>query len=254
MVLSFIPLKDDQKLPDPLSISANLTTLLNPTCGTKDKTLYVICDMDGKKVHMKVRIKKTAILFVFIFAAIVSVLILLSSLSISGNEDTPRINKNGESKNNDSPLTAVVIGGLIALVSSIGGGTLVFLLQSRHESKVFKRAKLEELTALACQCDDWLDQLILGYLVQGDISATIEKFPINRMRMIQSLYFPVLKNEVEAVSNSVKEFRKMAIMERKNLRETHEYSTNFQEQYEPKQKTVLKAIEDLLKKVSAIQI
>jgi hypothetical protein len=41
MVLSFIPLKDDQKFPDPLSITANLTTLLNPTCGTKDKTLYV---------------------------------------------------------------------------------------------------------------------------------------------------------------------------------------------------------------------
>ena len=41
MVLSFIPLKDDQKLPDLLSITANLTTLLHPTCGTKDKTLYV---------------------------------------------------------------------------------------------------------------------------------------------------------------------------------------------------------------------
>jgi hypothetical protein len=41
MVLSFIPLKDYQKLPDPLSITANLITLLNPTCGTKDKTLYV---------------------------------------------------------------------------------------------------------------------------------------------------------------------------------------------------------------------
>jgi len=41
MVLSFIPLKDDQKLPDPLSITVNLITLLNPTCGTKDKTLYV---------------------------------------------------------------------------------------------------------------------------------------------------------------------------------------------------------------------
>jgi len=41
MVLSFIPLKDDQKLPDPLSITANFTTLFNPTCGTKDKTLYV---------------------------------------------------------------------------------------------------------------------------------------------------------------------------------------------------------------------
>ncbi len=41
MVLSFIPLKDDQKLPGLLYITANLTTLLNPTCGTKDKTLYV---------------------------------------------------------------------------------------------------------------------------------------------------------------------------------------------------------------------
>ena len=41
MVLSVIPLKDDQKLPDPLSITDNLTTSLNPTCGTKDKTQYV---------------------------------------------------------------------------------------------------------------------------------------------------------------------------------------------------------------------
>jgi len=47
MVLSFIPLKDDQKLPDPLSITANLTTLLNPTCGTKDKTLYVRRDVQN---------------------------------------------------------------------------------------------------------------------------------------------------------------------------------------------------------------
>ena len=202
---------------------------------------------------MKVRIKKTAISLVLIFAAIVSVLILSGSLSIASDEDTAKINKNGESKNNASPLTLVIIGGLIALVGSIGGGTLVFLLQSRHESKVFKRSKLEELTALACQCDDWLDQLILSYLVQGDISAIIEKFPVNRIKMIQALYFPLLKNEVEAVSNSVKDFRKMAIMERKNIRETHEYSSNFKEQYDPKQNAVLKAIENLLKKASAIQ-
>jgi len=46
MVLSFIPLKGDQKLPDTLSITANLTTSLNPTCGTKDKTLYVGCKIE----------------------------------------------------------------------------------------------------------------------------------------------------------------------------------------------------------------
>jgi len=51
MVLSFIPLKDDQKLPDPLSITANLTTLLNPTCGTKDKTLYVIQNPKSKMMQ-----------------------------------------------------------------------------------------------------------------------------------------------------------------------------------------------------------
>jgi len=87
--------------------------------------------------------------------------------------------------------------------------------------------------------------------VQGDISATIEKFPVNRMKMIQTLYFPMFKNEVEALSKAVKDFRNMAIMERKNLREKQEYSSKFKEQYDPKQKSVLNAIEDLLKKASA---
>jgi hypothetical protein len=45
----------------------------------------------------------------------------------------------------------------------------------------------------------------------------------------------------------------MAVMERKNFKETHEYSSNFKEQYDPKQNEILKAIEDLLKKASAIQ-
>ena len=204
-------------------------------------------------MKMNIRVKHTAISSVLLFIVIVGGLFLSGSPSISGDEGSANINKNSESKTNASPLMPVVIGGLIAFVSSIGGGTLVFFLQSRHESKVFKRSKLEELTALACQCDDWLDQLILSYLVQGDISAIIEKFPINRMKMIQALYFPLLINEVEALSNAVKDFRKMAIMERKNFLETHKYSASFKEQHDPKQNAVLKAIEDLLEKASAMQ-
>ena len=184
---------------------------------------------------------------------ILSVLLLTGSQAISGNEGTEPVNKNSDSKNKDTPLTPVIVGALIAFVGSIGGGAGVFLLQSHNERKIFKRTKLEEITALACQCDDWLDQLLLSYLVQGDINAIIEKYPVSRMKMIQVLYFPILKNEVEAVSNSVKDFRKLAISERKHLQKTQKYSPNFKEQYYPKQKEVLESIKQLLKKAAAIQ-
>jgi len=71
--------------------------------------------------------------------------------------------------------------------------------------------------------------------------------------MIQALYFPRLKTEVDTLSTAVKDFRKLAIMERKNLRETQKYSAGFKEQHNPMQNAVLTAIEDLLKKASAIQ-
>ena len=71
--------------------------------------------------------------------------------------------------------------------------------------------------------------------------------------MIQALYFSILKNEVDTLSNAVKDFRKLAIIERKNLLATQKYSESFKEQHDPKQNAVLNAIEDLLKKASIMQ-
>lgn len=84
------------------------------------------------------------------------------SVSTAADEPRTRIKEKRTTEKNNSPLWPVVVGGLIGIVGSIGGGTILFKLQSRHESKVFKRSKLEELTALAYQCDDWLDQLVLS--------------------------------------------------------------------------------------------
>lgn len=207
----------------------------------------------NKRARMIIQKKRAVTLSIFLLIMAMTVLLTYGAKVISGDEGTASTKIKNETETTPSPLLPVIIGGLIAFVGSIGGGTLVFFLQSRNETKVFKRSKIEELSALACQCDDWLDQLMLSYLIQGDISAIIERFPINRMKMIQALYFPKLKTEVDTLSTAVKDFRKLAIMERKNLRETQKYSVDFKKQHDPMQNAVLTAIEALLKKASAMQ-
>ncbi len=184
---------------------------------------------------------------------IVCGLIFTGSFTNAGDEPETKINEKNTTDKGESPLLLVVVGGLIGIAGSIGSVTILFKLQSRQESKVFKRLKLEELIALAYQCDDWLDQLVLSYLVQGDISVIIEKFPVNRMKMIQALYFPTLKREIQTLEDAVKEFRKMAILERPNLTATNKYSNDFQKHYVPKQKAVLQAINGLMGKASTKQ-
>ncbi|MCX5832328.1 MAG: hypothetical protein NT140_10680 [Deltaproteobacteria bacterium] len=153
-----------------------------------------------------------------------------------------------------SQIVLVAVGGLISLVSSIGVGFLLFSLQSRKERKVLSRSKLEELMALAYQCDDWLDQLTLGYLVQGDISAVLDKFPVNRMKMLQILYFPSLKDSLDILIARVKESRKFVILERNNLSKTHCYSEEFREVFDRNRAMVLSAIEDLTQQASDLRI
>jgi hypothetical protein len=200
------------------------------------------------KTKAKTQVKPLVLLFALVFLA------LIYSCSFAIAAEKKVADKNNPTEKDNTPIFPIVVGGLIGIVGSIGGGSIIFMLQSRHEGRVFKRSKLEELSTLAYQCDDWLDQLILSYLVQGEISAVIEKFPVNRIKMIQALYFPSLKGEVQTLAASVKEFREMAILERPNLKATHKYSSNFQKRFDPKQKAVLRAIEDLMEKASAIKI
>lgn len=70
--------------------------------------------------------------------------------------------------------------------------------------------------------------------------------------MLQVRYFPILKGEVQTLAAAVKEFRKLVILERKNLSATDEYSDDFRKRYDRKQKAVLEAIEDLTKKAASI--
>ena len=119
---------------------------------------------------------------------------------------------------------------------------------------MFKRSKLEELVLFAYECDEWLDQLKLKYLVQGDIDTIVQKFLLSRMKMIQTLYFPTLEKEVQALSSTVEVFRQLLILERPHLRQKKEYSDNFKSQYEPKQKAVLDAIQALTEKAATLDI
>lgn len=190
---------------------------------------------------MKNRTSIGTIVFAFIC------LFILCTCALASNESAKAIEKSAPERSN-STLLPVVIGGLIALIGSIGGGTIVFILQSRHERKIFMRSKSEELITLAYQCDDWLDQLLLGYLVQGDINTIFEKFPVNQIKMLQVQYFPSLKEEADILIAAVKESRKSIILERGNLSITHHYGNEFRKNYEKNQAAVSKAIQNLAEK------
>jgi len=88
---------------------------------------------------MNKMIKKTGISIVIIFIGIIGTLFFSDYSLMAGDGDKAQKNSD-ESQNETSPLIPlipVVIGGLIG----VGGGAVVFLLQSRNEHKVFKRAK-----------------------------------------------------------------------------------------------------------------
>lgn len=152
----------------------------------------------------------------------------------------------------EGSLTSVIVGGLIAIIGSGVTGCILFKLHSGQEIGVFKRSKLEEMALLAYECNDWLDHLKLKYLVQGDLTSIVEKFPVSRMRMIQALYFPSLQDQVLHLSSAVEDFRSIIILERPRLKETHTYSEEFKTQYEAKQEAVLTAITDLVREIEAI--
>jgi hypothetical protein len=146
-------------------------------------------------------------------------------------------------------LLPVIVGGLIGIFGSAVGGYLLFKLKSGHEISIFKKSKLEELSLLAYECDDWLDSLKMKYLIKGDIESIISKFPISRMKMIQALYFPTLESEVLRLASAVEDFRGLIILERPRLRKEQKYSDEFKSQYEVKQQAVLLAIQGLVKQV-----
>jgi ABC-type transport system involved in multi-copper enzyme maturation permease subunit len=191
--------------------------------------------------------------FLGIIAFTLVCVFVLSAVTLVSNETAKPSNKSAPETCN-STLLSVMVGALIGLVSSIGTGTIVFILQSRHERKVFMRSKSEELITLVYQCDDWLDQLLLGYLVQGDINTIFDKFPVNKMKMLQVQYFQNLKKEADILIAAVKESRKSIILERENLSKTHQYSDEFRKSYERNQATVSKAIQDLAEKARTKEV
>lgn len=185
--------------------------------------------------------------FLLITAFMLVCLFVLISATLASNE-TAQPNNKTVPERCDSTLLSVVVGALIALISSVGTGTIVSILQSRHERKVFMRSKSEELIFLAYQCDDWLDQLTLGYLVQGNINTVFDRFPVNKMKMLQVQYFQNLEKETDILIVAVKELRKSIILERENFSKRHQYSDEFLKSYERKQATVLNAIQNLAEK------
>lgn len=190
--------------------------------------------------------------FLCFISAALACLSILSTAGLATDGSVKAIEK-GTSEKSNSPLLPVAVGGLIALVGSIGGGTIVFFLQSHNERRIFRRAKLEELVALAYKCDDWLDQLLLGYLVQPDISkvninSIFEKSPISSMKMLQVRYYPSLLEETDTLIATVKESRESIILERRNLSLTREYSDEFRRNYKKKQDAVSRAIQCLSEK------
>jgi hypothetical protein len=195
--------------------------------------------------------KRRTVINVLAFALIS--LCVLCAVALAATE-LPKASDKDTIQKCNSTLLPVIVGGLIALASSLAGSGMVSRLRSRHERKVFIRSKLEELMALAYQCDDWLDQLLLGYLVQGDINATFEKFPVNKMKMLQVQYFPNLQGELDILIAAVKELRKAIVLECENLSKTHQYSDSFRDNYEKNQAIVLKAIQTLAEKARARQI
>jgi len=158
-----------------------------------------------------------------------------------------------EYPDNRNSLFPVVVGALIGIIGSVVGGVTLFRLQSGHERRVFKRSKLEELVSFAYECGTWLDQLMIRYLLQGDVSV-IERYPMPRIKMLQTLYFPTLKKEVETLSCAVEHFRKLIISQRIPLRKTKKYTEQFETQFDPKQKAVSDAIQALAQKAVALNI
>ena len=172
----------------------------------------------------------------------------------SRTEATEKSEEMTKTHENRGSMLPVVVGGVIGIIGSVVGGVTLFKLQAGQERKVFKRSKLEELVSFAYECDEWLDQLKLKYLVYGDIDTIVQKFPLSRMRMIQTLYFPTLEKDVQALSSAVEVFRQLLILERPHLRQKKEYSDDFKAQYEPKQKAVLDAIQALTEKAATLDI
>src|SRR4030042_369357 len=83
----------------------------------------------------------------------------LGTVSLGFAQEAAKAVDRSTTEKSSSQTVPVAVGGLISLVSSIVVGFLLFRFQSRKERKVLSRSKLEELMALAYQCDDWLVQL-----------------------------------------------------------------------------------------------
>lgn len=107
-------------------------------------------------------------------------------------------------------LTGVIVGGVIAAVSSVVIAVIVHQLSRGTQKRDILRGKIEELYQLSLGLNDWNDRAIhqvtmaWDRIVRQDTSTATEpdwndRCPVVRMGMIVDLYVPDLSEALQAV-------------------------------------------------------
>ena len=152
-----------------------------------------------------------------------------------------------------SNMLPVLVGGLIAVLSAAATQYIIHKLKSVHEKKLFMRDKLEKLVSYAYECQNWLDLIKIKYMVKGENESIVSDFPLSKMRMLQSLYFNDLKNEVDNVINAVEIFQTLIIVDgRSMVRATGIIDEKFGTKYDANQKMLNDALHSLVEKATKL--
>lgn len=97
-------------------------------------------------------------------------------------------------------LVPVIIGALLAISGGLGSQLIIHKLTVRREVEKYRRERLETLVKAVYSHGQWLEEkhrLMVFRNEDHDIAS-----PLNEARMIQSLHFPELSNEILAVQRA----------------------------------------------------
>lgn len=99
-----------------------------------------------------------------------------------------------------SKVIPVLVGGLLAVAGGVGSQILIHFLSGKREQAKLRRDRLESLVKAVFSHSQWIDNKYTKMVFRNEDHDDLN--PIDEARMLQSLHFPELANELRAVQRS----------------------------------------------------
>ncbi|MBD3669652.1 MAG: hypothetical protein HUJ29_02680 [Gammaproteobacteria bacterium] len=146
----------------------------------------------------------------------------------------------------------ILIGALVAIVSMLAGGWVLYRFLDYRERKRNLREQLGELLSQAYEVEHWLKRLRSAELLNGP--PINEPNPMKHVKTISRLYVPVVRPEVRKLDRAVDQFEEWVHEGVAEKKATRSVSDKTLSKYPVVQRAVMDAITDLANRAESLVV